>query len=132
MHREFLETRGQCAAFLQPAQTALDHIPIAVAHPIIADWSPAPAFASTASRRDNRSDTVQPQPVSDALRMVGTVSTNSARPSSWSPAWSCDLNRLDQRFELGRFMGRAWQQQGTERQSVAINEHVQLGAKATT
>lgn len=69
--------------------------------------------------------------MSDALRVVGPVSANPARASPWTPAASLNLNRLNQRFELGRFMGRAWQQQGTERQSVAINEEVQFGAKAT-
>jgi len=75
---------------------------------------------------------VHPQPVPHALRMVGSVSTNPARASPWSPAASLNLNRLDQRFELGRFVGRAWQQQGTERHPVAIDQEMQFGAKTTT
>jgi hypothetical protein len=67
----------------------------------------------------------------DALRVVGPVSANPMRASPWSSARSPYLNRLDQRFELGRFVGRTWQQQGTERHPVAINQQVQFSAKAT-
>ena len=130
MHCEFLKARGERAALLQPAQTALDHIAIAVAHAIIAHRSPAPPFATTTSRRDDRPDAVHPQPVPDALRLVGSVSADPARASPWSPSRSLRLNRLEQRFELGRFVGRTWQQQCAERQSVAINQQVQFGAKA--
>ena len=131
MHREFLETCGERAALLQPAHRALDHITISVAHTIIAERPSAPPFATLASRRDDRPDAVHPQPVPDALRVVGSVSANPARASPCSPARSLNLNRLDQRFELGRFVGRAWQQQGTERQSVAINQQLQFRAKTT-
>lgn len=131
MHRKLLEARGERAALLQPAQTALDHITITIAYAIIADRPPAPPFATLAARRDDRPDAVHPQPVPDALRMVRPVSANPARASPWSPTGSLKVNRLDQRFELGRFVGRAWEQQGTERQSVAINQEVQFRAKAT-
>jgi hypothetical protein len=131
MHRQFLKARGERAALLQPAQTALDHIAITVAHTIIADRPPAPPFATTTSRRDYRPDAMHPQPMPDTLRVVGPVSANPARASSWAPARSLNLNRLDQRFELGRLVGRAWEQQGAERQPVAIDQQVQFGAKAT-
>ena len=131
MDCEFLKARGERAALLQPAQTALNHIAVTVAHTIIADWSPTPPFATTASWRDDCPNAVHAQPVPDALCVVGPVSANPARASPWSPARSRNLNRLDQCFELGRFMGCAWEQQGTERQSVAINQEVQFGAKAT-
>jgi hypothetical protein len=45
--------------------------------------------------------------VPDALRVVGPVSANPTRTSPWPPAASLNLNRLDQRFELGGFVGRA-------------------------
>jgi hypothetical protein len=48
--------------------------------------------------------------VPDTLRVVSSVSTNSARASPWSLARSFNLNRLDQRFELCRFVSGAWQQ----------------------
>jgi hypothetical protein len=67
----------------------------------------------------------------DTLRVIGPVSANPARASSWSPARSFNLNRLDQRFELCRFVRGAWQQQRTERQPVAIDQQVQFGTKTT-
>lgn len=132
MECEFLKARGQRAALLQPAQTALDHIAITVAYPIIAERPPAPPFATTASRRDDRPNAVHPQPVPDALCMVGPVSANPTWASPWSPAASLNLNRLDHCFELGRFVSRAWQQQHAERHAIAIDQQVQLGTKATT
>jgi hypothetical protein len=45
----------------------------------------------------------------DTLGVVGPVGANPARASPWSPARSFNLNRLDQRFELGRFVRRAWE-----------------------
>ena len=67
----------------------------------------------------------------DTLRVVGSVCANPARASPWSLARSFDLNRLDQCFELCRFVSRTWQQQGTEWQAVAINQQMQFAAKAT-
>jgi hypothetical protein len=67
----------------------------------------------------------------DTLRVVGSVSANPARASPWSSARSFNLNRLDQRFELCRFVRGAWQQQRTEWQPIAIDQEVQFGAKAT-
>jgi hypothetical protein len=130
MHRELLKARGERTALLQPAQTALDHIAITLAYAIIADWPPAPPFATLAARRDYRPDAVPAQPVPDTLRVVGPVSANPARASPWWPAASLNLHRLDQRFELRGFVSRAWQQQCTERHSVAINQEVQFRAKA--
>jgi hypothetical protein len=67
----------------------------------------------------------------DTLRVVGPVSANPTRSSPCSPARSFDRYCLDQRFELCRFVGGAWQQQGTEWHAVAIDQQVQFGAKAT-
>lgn len=131
MHRKLFKARGQRTTLLQPAHTAFDHIAITIPLAIIADWPPAPRFATTASRRDDRPDAVRPKPVPDALRVVGSISTNPPWTSPCWPARSLNLYRLDQRFELPGFVSRAWQQQCAERQPVAINQEVQFGAKTT-
>jgi hypothetical protein len=69
--------------------------------------------------------------VSNALRVVGSISTNPPWASACWLAASLSLYRLDQRFELRGFVSRAWQQQCAERQPVAIHQEVQFGAKAT-
>jgi hypothetical protein len=131
MYCELLKACGERPTLLQPTQTALDHIAITIAHLIIAERTPASPFTTTATRRNDRANAVHPQPMPDTLRVVGPVSANPAWASPCSPARSLNLNRLDERFELGRFVCRAWQQQGTEWQPIAIDQQVQFGAKAT-
>jgi hypothetical protein len=131
MHGQLLKACGECPTLLQPAQTPLDHIAVAVAHWVIADWPTAPPFAATAAGRDDRADAMRPEPVPDALSMIGFVTANPPWPSPWTAHAPLDLDAVHQGLELGRFVGRARQQQRAERQPVAIHQQVQLGAKAT-
>lgn len=132
MDCQFVKARGECPALFQPPQTALDHVAIAIAHRVVADRPTPASFRATPSRRDHRPDAVRPQPVADALCVIGFVAANPSRTPPGTPDPPLDFDALDQGFELGRFVRLARKEQCAERQPIAIHQQVQLGAKAAT
>jgi hypothetical protein len=130
MDRQLLKARGECPALFQPAQAPLDHVAIAVAHRVVADWPTTPPFAATTPGWDHRADAVRAQPVSDTLRVIGLVAANPPWTAPWTPDPALNLDAIDQGFKLSRLMRRTRQQQRAERQSVAIDQQMQLTPKA--
>src|SRR5688572_8890424 len=100
---QLLIPRRNRTAFLQEADTALYYIPLAIAYVVIADWSPTLALFATATRRDDRSNPVGPQPMPDPLGVVGSITSHASR-SSGMAVCSLDSATLKQCFELGRLV----------------------------
>jgi hypothetical protein len=127
---QLLISRRDRTAFLQPADTTLNHISLTIARPVITDWTPTPALFAAAARWNDRSNPVRPQPVSYPLGVIGAISTHALWSSSDATICSLDGATLKQRFKLGRLVRLTGQQQHTQRKCVSIAQKVQLGSKA--
>ena len=110
MNRQLLKAGGKTAAFLEPANTAFNHIASAIAFLIVADRSSGTAFGASFPWRYDRSDPMRTQPVANALRVVSFITANAPRSRATPSFPSLHLYIPDQGFELGRLVRLAWQQ----------------------
>src|SRR5262245_5954322 len=67
----------------------------------------------------------------NTLGIVGTISRQPSRASSYPSRCARDADLLHYLFDLCRLMGLAWCQTGIERQTVAITEEVDFGTEAS-
>ena len=118
------------ATLLQEANAALDHIATAIADTIIVNRSPCSASATLALGRDDRFYPVAPQPAPDPARLIGPITTQPPRAEARAAAPTADAHTIEHGFELGRLMRLAGQDTDTERQTSAITQDMQFGAKA--
>jgi len=130
MHSQLLKARGKRAAFLEPSNAALNHIATTIAFPVVADWPPSVALlGSIGSWRYHRSDAMRVQPVANALRVIGFVTTNATRSRARSSFRALHLHTVDQCLELSRLVRLPWQQQRAQRHAISIDEEVHLAPK---
>jgi hypothetical protein len=71
------------------------------------------------------------QPLPNTLSVIGFVTTHAPRPSLHSSLRASHLHAVNQLLELCRLVRLARQQECLERQTIAISQDMQLGAKAT-
>jgi hypothetical protein len=105
---QLLIPRRQRAAFLQPSDTALDHIPVTIARRVITDWSSYSPLFACATGWYHRTNAMRAQPVAYPLGLVGSVSTNAAWSATPSTVGTLNLDTIEQRLKLGRLMRLTW------------------------
>ena len=69
------------------------------------------------------------QPVANALRVIGFVTTNAMRSAARSSFRALHLHAADQCLELGRLVRLPWQQQRAQGEAFSIDKEVQLAPK---
>ena len=69
------------------------------------------------------------QPVANALRVIGFVTTNTMRSRARSSFLSLHLHAVGQCLELGRLVRLPWQQQRAQGEAFSIDKQVQLAPK---
>ncbi len=70
------------------------------------------------------------QPVTNALRVIGFISTEPPWSQTWTPDLTPYLYALNQLLELPRLVRWRWQKECAQWNAVAVTQQVQLGAKA--
>ena len=124
MDGQLLKASGKRAAFLEPADTALNHIATAIAVLIIAYRSSRTAFCASFLWWYHRSDPMRTQPVPNALGVIGSIATDTSWSRARSSFGSLHLHARDQHLELGRLVGLSRQEQRTERDTISVTQQV--------
>jgi hypothetical protein len=70
------------------------------------------------------------QPLPDTLGVIGFVTAYAPRPSLHPSLRASHLHAVNQLLELRRLVCWAGEQECVERQTIAINQDVELGAEA--
>jgi hypothetical protein len=130
MHGQLLKAGGKTAAFLEPADAAFNDIATTIAFLIVADRSSHTPSPTPFAWRYHRSDPMPTQPVANALRVIGFITTNAPRSQTWSSFRALHLHATDQCLELGRLVRLSWQQQRTQGHTSRIDKQVQFAAKS--
>ena len=131
MHCQLLIARGTRTTFFQPANTALSHIPSAIARSVIAQRPSTPLPASVPTRRNDGSHTVRAYPLPNALRVIGTISANAPRPLARSSPSPTHATPRRQRLKLRRFMRLSSCQQRCQGDTSSIDQHMDFCPKST-
>jgi S1-C subfamily serine protease len=129
---ELLKAGGQGAAFFHPTNTALDDVPSFVTDGVIAHRPAGVAFATLATRRNNRTNAVLTQPVPDAAGVIGLVSAEPFRPHARAANHATNAHTVHQLLELRRLVSLARKQKRTHWDAVSIAQEVQLGSEAAS
>lgn len=125
MHSQLLKAGGKRAAFLEPSNAALNHVATTVAFSVVADWPPSVALlGSIGSWRYHCSNAMRVQPVANALRVIGFVTTQAMRSRARSSFRALHLHAAGQCLELGRLVRLPWQQQRAQGHTISIDKEV--------
>src|SRR5262245_42490241 len=100
MHSQLFKAGGKRATFLEPADTAFNHIAATIALLIIADWSSYTPPCASFAWWYHRSDPMRTQKVANALRVIGFIATDTLRSRARPSFLSLHLHAVDQHLKL--------------------------------
>ena len=124
---------------LEPADTALDHVALPIAHQVNSWWpstTPAPARPSgllVRPFRDGVRDPTTAQHRPAARIRIAAVGDQVVRALAWpaTPARSCDGDGVQQGLKLGALMALAGGDQQRQWSAVAVHGEMDLGREPT-